>query len=343
MLEKLKKPVFIMACLLLVTQSPFYSVNAAQLTNRSVAIGSSTPSAFTSYVVNFNITTVALLGSIEFEFCANDPLVGQPCTAPAGFNASSAVLAGQSGEIGFIIDPVSTSNRIVISRAPVLSSATPAIYTFTGITNPNYLGTIYARVATYNSADGTGARTDSGGLAFSTAQSLSINSFVPPYLTFCVGVTVAGDCSVASGEQLDFGELVKSQAKFVTSQFAAATNDFTGYSITVNGLTMTSGSNIIQALNSPTTSLAGISQFGMNLRSNNSPSVGADPSGVGSAVIAPDYSQQNRFVFKNQVVASSPYSTDFNLFTVSYVINVSAAQPPGVYNTTLTYVATAAF
>ena len=171
----------------------------------------------------------------------------------------------------------------------------------------------------------------------------TVNGFVPPYLSFCVGITVAGDCSFASGQLLNFGELSKVSPKFLTSQFAGATNDPGGFSTSVTGVTMTSGTNTIPSLSIPQFSSPGVSQFGMNLRSNTNPAVGADPSGIGTSAISPNFANPNLFSFNNQIVTNSTIPTDYNVFTVSYMVNISNSQSPGVYNTTLTYIAVAAF
>lgn len=317
---------------------------AAPLTTKSVTISDSAPGAVNTHRFNFNINTVTSVGSIEFEYCSNTPFVGTVCTAPTGFSASSAVLSSQTGETGFSIDPSSTSNRIVLSRPAGLTSAIPVSYTFDTITNHSApFNTVYVRLATFASSDGTGLRTDSGPVAYATVGSLSVSGYVPPHLTFCVGVTVALNCSSSSGNFLNFGELSTSQPRYLTSQFSVSTNDPGGYVTSVAGTTMTSGNNIIPALGTPSPSIAGSSQFGMNLRANSSPGVGANPAGVGTGAITPNYSIPNQFMFNNQVIASSSISTDFNLFTTSYIVNRSASQSPGVYSTTLTYVAVAAF
>lgn len=334
-----------MACLL--TAFPFMwtqKAYAAPLTSKSVTIGTSAPSASTNHTFRFTLASVSDVGSIEFEYCSNSPFVGTACTAPAGFSAASAALASQTGETGFVISPGSTANRIVLSRVPVATSAIPVRYSFNNVVNhdtPN--STVYVRVATFASADGTGPRTDEGAVAYSTASAIAVAGYVPPYITFCVGVTVALNCSSSSGVFLNFGELVTSQPRFLSSQFSVATNDPGGYATFVAGPTMTSGNNTIAALDPPGTSQAGISQFGINLKANSNPAVGAEPTGVGSGAIAAGYNTSNQFFFKNQVIAASPVSTEFNAFTVSYLVNVSSAQRPGVYSTTLTYIAVAAF
>lgn len=319
-------------------------VHASPLSSRSVTIGSSVPDAVNRHTFDFTLANVSAVGSIEFEYCSNSPFVGTACTAPAGFSASSATLSSQTGEVGFIIDPTSTANRIVISRPPLGVSAIPVQYAFDNIVNqsaPN--STVYVRVATFATTNGTGSRTDEGAVAYATSSGISVAGYVPPYLTFCVGVTVSLNCSSSTGVFLNFGELRTNQSRFLTSQFSVATNDPGGYTTFVAGPTMTSGNNTIPALDPPTSSQAGNSQFGLNLRANTNPSVGAEPTGVGSGAISGGYNTINQFFFKNQVIAASPISSDFNAFTVSYIVNVNGSQQPGIYSTTLTYIATAAF
>lgn len=317
---------------------------AAPLTSRSVTIGSSLPGASTTHEFDFTLASISAIGSIEFEYCENDPFVGQPCTAPTGFSASSAVLQAQTGEIGFTISPLSTNNRILLTRTSTATSAIPVSYTFDDIVNHTTANfPVYVRVATFATEDGTGGRTDEGAVAYSTASAVSVEGYVPPYIIFCVGVVVALNCTSSSGVLLNFGELSQNQPRFLTSQFSVATNDPGGYSTTLKGTTMTSGNNTIPAMDPPAANSPGSSQFGINLRANTNPSVGANPTGVGSGAIAAGFNTPNQYYFRNQVIASSVKSTDFNRYTVSYLVNVGGNQRPGIYSTTLTYIASAAF
>lgn len=323
----------------------FYSAaKAAPLSSRSVDVGSSIVSANTNHFFQFTFPGVASVGSIEFEYCTNSPQIDAPCSAPAGLDLTGATLTAQNGETGFSIDASSSSNRLVLTRAPSMTSAIPASYNFTNIINqstPNQ--TAYVRIATYGSSDATGPVIDEGAVAYATVNLINVSGFVPPYLTFCVGVTVALNCSSATGSQLSFGELSKTSPNAVSSQFSVATNDPTGYSTTIVGTTMTSGNNIIPALATPAGSQPGVSQFGINLVGNANPSIGANPAGVGTGTPSPNYSTPNQFSFNNNVVALSPLPTEFTAFTVSYLANVSTAQPAGVYTTTLTYITTVSF
>src|SRR5690606_25747303 len=108
--------------------------------------------------------------------------------------------------------------------------------------------------------------------------------------------------------------------------------------------TMTSGNNIISALAVPTVSVPGTSQFGLNLRTNTNPSVGQEVVGNGSSVPVPGYGTPNQFKFAHgDVVVSSPVADSNRKYTVSYITNISAAQAPGVYATTLSYICLANF
>jgi hypothetical protein len=121
------------------------------------------------------------------------------------------------------------------------------------------------------------------------------------------------------------------------------TNAPNGYTVTANGPTMTSGTDQIAGVVPPATSKTGVSQFGMNLKANLSPPVGAEPVG-GSGSVAPLYSSPNQFHFTDGgLVAASTGPTELSLFTVSYIVNIHNAQPAGIYNTTLTYLCTAGF
>ena len=112
----------------------------------------------------------------------------------------------------------------------------------------------------------------------------------------------------------------------------------------MNGQTLTAGNEIITPLATSTASNPGTSQFGINLVSNSSPSVGANVGGPGVGRATANYRVQNRYRFVNgERVAFAPLPAAFNRYTVSYVVNVSEDQAPGVYSSTITYTAIASF
>jgi hypothetical protein len=323
--------------------------SALPLFQRSVTISTSIPSAIASHTFKFKFNSSAPIGSIMFEYCDNLPqIIGSPCAPAPGVSLSAAILSLQSGNTGFTIDRVnSTNTRIVLTRAatpPV--TALESSYTFDNVINPSGQNdSTYVRITSYGTPDATGSYIDYGTAAFSTTLGVySVNTFVPPYLNLCVGVSVALDCSQTEGDSLDLGVLSSRAPRTATSQFAAATNDVSGYNLHILGTTMTSGNNVIPSvIGAPGTS-AGTSAFGINLRRNSSPSVGEEPAGVGTAAPAGGYANPNLFSFiDGSMIANSPLSTDYNRMTVSYVVNVSGNQPPGIYSTTLTYLASVQF
>lgn len=319
-------------------------VSAGVLSDRKVEILSSTQSVVTSHNFTFTVPGFDPIGSIQFEYCENSPLPEVPCDAPVGLSTSAAVLDDQTGEIGFSILNPPQANKIILTRTATPASGMPVSYDFGNITNPSEANNpIYIRISTYATEDATGAVTDAGSVVFSTAQNIAVNGYVPPYIIFCVGVTVAINCTSSSGSLLNFGELSATQTKALTSQYSGATNDPGGYTTTLSGSTMASGTNIIAPLATAGFSQPGQAQFGLNLRDNSSPDVGANPVGPGGSAPVGQAGSVNQFYFGNSVISGSAISTDFKRFTASYIVNVPVGQPSGVYATTVTYIAVAAF
>jgi hypothetical protein len=285
------------------------------------------------------------MGSIVFEYCSNTPIFELSCSAPSGLDISLASIDSQSGITGFSVHGLTNANRLVITRTPAANPAPQAaVYDFGNIVNPSDVNTpMYVRITTHASDDGTGPETDRGAVVFVLTPDFTTEAFVPPFLTFCAAITVASDCSTTSGNFINLGELSKTSANFSTSQFAGATNDPGGYSTFLAGTTLSSGINTIPALASPGTSNPGSSQFGLNLVANSNPNVGQNRTGGGTAAPFGGYGSPNQFLFQEGIIASTANSTNFNVFTVSYLVNVSNNQKPGIYTTTVTYIATAAF
>lgn len=343
---KQKIALFIAISLVILPVLNAIPVYADVLLTRSVAIGTSEPGATTTQEFTFTIPGYSDVGSIEFVYCENSPFPGDYCQPAVGQTVASASLDNQMGETGFTIHGSSDAHRLVLSRPAVATVGfTESKYFLSNTVNPSTVhAMVYVRIATFASEDGTGPRIDSGEVIFSTARKLSVNGYVPPFLVFCVGVKVALNCESTEGSLLNFGELSPGATRALTSEFSGSTNDESGFSTTITGNTMTSGNNIIPASSPPKTNLRGTGQFGMNLRANSNPGVGAEPSGPGTLAPVGNFSNQNLFYFDNgQLVAASSEPTDFKKITASYIVNVPADQHPGIYSTTLTYIATASF
>jgi len=345
-IKAIGKLLFCLVAGLLIISLSGRPARAAIIQDRSVVIGSGTVSAVTTEDIRFTLPSSANVGSLVLEYCSNLPWIGYICTAPTGLDLTSATIDSLIGNTGFSIDSThSTVNKLVLTRPSDPVTNVPNELVLGNTVNPSVPGsTVYIRISSQASTDGTGPTIDTGAVAFAVQSIFNVNAFVPPFLKLCVGITVAPDCSTMVGDSIDLGELSSTVANKGQSQYATATNDPSGYVIYALGTTMTSGNNTIPSLSSPVASLPGTGQFGINLRANLIPAVGQDPVGVGTGTPTPNYDIPNRFVFNNgDSITSASLPSDYNRMTVSYLVNIPKNQPSGIYSTTMTYVATVQF
>lgn len=325
------------------------TVNAAQVSNRKIEMSSSAGAAtgvsytFTSDAVP---TSATIVKSVGVEFCTD---LSGSCTTPTGMVTTSSTLAAQPsglGDAGWTVDNSSAGELRITNSGNASTPSGSVSVQWNGVTNPTAVNTtFYAIVTTYSDAAWTTA-VDAGSVALSTSQSINVALTVDETLTFCAGTSITGEnCATIAGDTVDLGTGSTTSAKTGTSVMAASTNGSFGYSIKVNGNTLTSGANTITALASATASSAGTSQFGMNLVANTSPATfGANVSGSGSGAADNNYDDTGLYRFvDNDVVASTTSATDANAYTVAYIANIAGSTPAGIYSTVLTYTATANF
>lgn len=316
----------------------------AQLPFRSMQLSDNEVSVNANYFLKFFLPAPETLGSIDILFCSNSAFIQDSCTAPTGLDDSAASITFQSGETGFGVS-APAANELLLSRTAAAAGAGFVQYELSGITNPSVSGSYFVRVQTYASTDGTGAANDFGSMAIAFLNNIAISAEVPPFLLFCTGVTITGlDCATAQGDFIDFGELLATQPSHATSQMLVATNAQSGYTITVAGPTMVSGTNTISNIPAADVSRPGTPQFGFNLRSNSTPGGGTNPFGPGTGVPTAGYDQPNRYQYNNgDQVAGNPAPENYREYTSSYLVNRPPGQAPGIYVTTLTYIALATF
>ena len=320
-------------------------VDAIRVDPRSMKIDNVVAGAHNvTYELTMGVETPGTLGSIRVQFCSNTSLIDDACIAPLGFDVSNAAISSQIGEAGFTIHPSSTTNELLLGRSPVSAAAGISTYTLDAVTNPSVEGTMFMRVYTYSSDDGTGAHIDTGGLAVSFTKGVSIDVEVPPFLLFCAGATISGfNCATTDGDLIDFGQLGADRTAVGISQMLVATNAASGYGIRIVGPTLASGNNVLETMTDQPSQL-GLSQFGMNLRQNILPFAGRDPEGPGVGQPTAHYNTANRYHFSSgEIIASNSGVEDYRKFTASYIVNVPKGQPGGVYATTVTYICLANF
>ncbi len=353
---------------LLISLLPLQSVQADQIVNRSLTLqagsedGGSAPGGEVNHFFEFEVpTTSTAIGSIEFLYCTT---ASGTCDMPDGLDTTEAALGTEEGLTGWSIDN-SDNGSPYLTRDPATEPTDGELaYQLQDIINPeNTNETFFVRISTYESDDTSGSPVDEGTVAASTATEIELVGVMPESLIFCTGETIdinndIPDCSTATDGNVSFNQLFSAtDTATATSQMAATTNADNGYIITVNGSTLTSGTNEIDPMDTVDESTVGSGQFGMNLRENtlasSDPEVGDDvtPAPNGDDLRgqpAPDYDQVDFFKFESgDTVAASDNNgagpTNSQLFTKSYIVNVPGSQAAGTYTTTLTYIATATY
>ena len=187
---------------------------------------------------------------------------------------------------------------------------------------------------------------DFGSVRGQITDGIVIQTQVPPMLVFCLAEEVDYYCLGTNDVyQTDMGEITSETTLTAQSQMAVGTNATGGFSIVTHGTPLSAGTNVIPGLEEPTLSQVGTNQFGINLVENTAPEVGIDPEGEwANAVPASDYSQPDLFKFvPGDEIAYSPNVSLMKKFTVSYIVNANRSLRPGVYTTTVNFIATGRF
>jgi hypothetical protein len=215
------------------------NASAAQILNRSLSISSAIPGATSvTYTVGdstngFKFGTSHIVKGMKFEVCST--AVGT-CTHPTGFTWASSggyTLTNWQDATSFSKDTTNTNDcdgtnaaTLCLSRSgattPENTSSNHRIVV-TGVVNPDATNcssnpncSFFVRMTTYTNATYTGGTiTDTGTVASSTTQTLTVNAAVAEVLNFCVGSTtvdnatasVGADCTAVSGTSLNIGTL----------------------------------------------------------------------------------------------------------------------------------------
>lgn len=358
------------------------NASATQITTRSLtlqavgATGGSTAGGVVNHYFQFTLPSVGnqSVGSVKFLYCttAADPSGGNACVAPTGISVTGGTLGAQTGVTGFNgtfggtysnndAGAVSRVNGFYVTRtAAAVTAGTTVTMLAQNITNPTTVsdgtnsGTFFVRISTYASTNASGTAIDTGAVAASTANQIQLSGIMPESLVFCTGQTTTTNCTAVTNGVINFTQLFSpSSTATATSQMSASTNAQSGYIITVNGTTLTSGANTIPAMAAAAASSIGSGQFGMNLKLNATPVIGAEITPASDTVntrgqAKGGYATANSFKFlTGDTVAASdnaaPGATNSQVYTVSYIVNTTGNQAPGTYTTTLTYICTPTF
>ncbi len=209
--------------------------SAAQVTNRSLQISTAVVSqAGVTYTFGLKLGTTGQVQGMKIQFCTT--AIGT-CTAPTGLTVASRTYGSQSGWTGATNFAVTTANTndcdgtsasiICVSRTDATSENTTGAKTLVinNITNPSGAScassnpncTFFSRLTTYTTSTYTAVSiVDTGTMASSTTQSLTVSALIQEVLNFCIGSTAVNDadttspgadCSAITGTSVNLGTL----------------------------------------------------------------------------------------------------------------------------------------
>ena len=285
-----------------------------------------TPTGMTTgtIVIDFNtagfVDGSVAFGDIDLSYAVNGTDNEQTLAAAAGDNIWGAVFADNELTLTY---PTSNGTAIIAGWKVQIQIGTVASGGSNQMTNPAAGDDLVITIT-------SGA--DSGSLAVSigTDDQVSITATVTPTLSFDVT-----DTAVA------LGTLSATLVQTDTAAMTAGTNATGGYSITVFGPTLTSGTDTITKIGDPAAaSNPGNEQFGMKIA----------VTGGGDGVAVSPYEDGTNYGYDADASAdecaksgATPGPSETNTFTMTYMANIATDTEAGSYLATHTYICTGTF
>lgn len=191
---------------------------------------------------------------------------------------------------------------------------------------------------------GTGGSNDSSSPSYQGRASigdLGVGNSASTNFQAYASFTTTGDPVlevVVSATTLDLGTLSASTTASGTATFSVRTYLASGYVVITRGATPTSeGGATITPLTAGGVSTVGVEQFGMNLKDNTSPNIGAEAAQIPDAsysygYAAPGYDTVDNFRYNSgDTIAKSDSSSGETDYTISYIVNISPITDAGLY------------
>ncbi len=342
--------------------------------------GSGSNGMYTKHTFDFTPGSSATVGSIKLEYCTTplpDTTCTAPTGMDASTVTTIAGTDSTGWSLGTGGD-APTASVIKITQTPAAFTNTSKNFTFgngVGNSSTDYIKnpttenqTFFVRISTYSDTAWT-TRVDVGTVANSTAQQIDITAKVQEVLNFSVGtvpVAPSTNCAplndVTDTYALKLGNNPDGVLDFSTaydnhSYFRVSTNANGGSVISYSGDTLKSGANDINAIGTTATASAtGTEQFGLAVDSSDLQSGnGYSFTNLAAATAPTDYSQGSGtitnagtalFAFDpTSITTPVPLATTASTIvcdtgSVRYLGNISTTTPPGIYTTSITYIAT---
>lgn len=285
----------------------------------------STDTIIITFPSDFNFTSKTI-GTVTFTHGATTGLEStETLAASPSASAWGAVFSG-------------TENRILTLTAPtdgtgaaVVAASDKIIITY------NSTNSINASVGTYVVAI-SGTFGDTGNITINIIadDQVAVTATVAQSLTFSISDNTIEFGTLSASDDFFADDSAGNPTEVEAHNLIVGTNAGNGYTMTLNGATLTSGAFTISAIGSSNTATSiGTEQFG--LRMTASGGVGAVSAPYAAAGFAFDTA-----AFPDEVAASTAASAN-TTYSVRYIANIGSATEAGAYTSTLTYVATANF
>ncbi len=328
---------------------PFSQVAyAASLTTLSDTQTEQTASTLSSHDISFVTPTGITAGqTITLTFDNSTSISASLATADVALSVNGSAQTVTVGSNGASTWGFARTSATVITITSQ-SSGTPAaagatvrirIGTAAGGTNRITNGTAGTTVLTIG-----GTMADTGLIAEPVVANdvVNITATVTPTITFSISDNTIGFGTLsASTARYATGDTLGSGTDSVAHTVAVATNAASGYSISIQGASLTSGSNVIAAIGSTAAaSNPGNEQFGIY----------ATESGGSNNSVAAKYSDNAtpKFAYAAtsstaDTLGSGTSATATATYSIHYIANISGSTKPGAYAANITYIAAPQF
>lgn len=166
------------------------------------------------------------------------------------------------------------------------------------------------------------------------------------------GATTTADprlACVLNTASLNLGALSTAATAVGVATFNVLNYTSYGYVVSILGNPPSSGGHTLASMSSNAGSIIGTEQFGINLKANTTPSVGADPVQVPSGTFsfggaATNYSTANSFRYvPGETIASATKTSGETDYTISYIVNTATTTPGGSYTGSQTILCTGTY
>lgn len=367
--------------------TPF--AQAAALTDVSDTLTTQKISASANHTIAFTLATAIIddgstitldfsdfgTGSItEDDIDIAGSTTGEMTTGPDCTSTEEVGIGIAAGVITFTIC-TGDNGDLASAETVTIEIGTNATASGTGANQMTNPATASASSTDYTVAV-AGTMTDSGAFIVPILDDdqVHITATVAEELTFNLTANDdAADFFSASANAIDFGTLSSSAARFATEGAASggassepsggahgiflSTNAAGGYSLTVQGATLTSGANTIDAIGGTgAASSVGSEQFGICLRLDVTGSAGTTATDTAqNGVVDSNYdctaNTDDNYAYggtasttDEMATGNASGPTSATVYDVVYITNVNAVSTEaGSYSTSLTYIATGTF